>query len=103
MAEGAAAPGTSSPSPPLAQTGASKNLQCSRVTKSSWGFFVQCWPLCLETDEPHTSARDQRPAQSAGFWAGYGRWGWQVQLWGRGSLTKQGQFKSSEVQKLALV
>lgn len=48
------------------------------------GVFVQYWLLCLETDEPHTSARDQRPVHSAGFWTEYERWGWQVQLWGAG-------------------
>lgn len=59
---------TSSPSPPLVQTGAHRSLQCSRVTEPPWAFFVQGWLLCLHTDEPHSSARDQGPAQPAGFW-----------------------------------
>lgn len=37
------------------------------------GFFVQYWLLCLETDEPNTSAWDQSPVWSAGFWTE--RWG----------------------------
>lgn len=65
------------------------------------GIFVQYWLLCLEADEPHSSAREQRPAQSAGFWAEYERWGWQCSS--GGPLTVQGHLKSSEVQKLALV
>lgn len=98
---GSSSTSTSFPSPPPGETGTQKNLQCSRVTESSWGVFVQFWLLCLGADEPHSSARvrEQLSLQDLGLdvKGGVGKRS------SGGSLTMQGQLKSSEVQKLALV
>lgn len=69
MAEGAAAPATSFPSPLLANTGTLKNLQCSRVTKSSWGFLCNTdlfsWKHMSPTPVP--GIRDQFNLQESGL------------------------------------
>lgn len=75
---------------------------CSAVGwQNRLGFFVQYWLLCLETDEPNTSAWDRSPVQSAGFWTERERWGWQVQLRGFSLRVQVGKsayvFRSSEV------